>query len=160
MFCYVTLILCIGKLRLAGTPRDHLAQTFIGMETKSWRGKVTCPRSDPINERSKTLVIFTHSSLCSDLCCCRDQWSLCQSSWKRLGHRVRRLSSKESTCQCRRHRRHGFNPWVGKIPWRSKWQPISVFLLGNPMDRGAWRATVLGISKSHTQLSDWTQCTV
>ena len=25
-------------------------------------------------------------------------------------------SDKEPTCQCRRHRRHGFNPWVGKIP--------------------------------------------
>ena len=23
---------------------------------------------------------------------------------------------KESTCQCRRHKRHRFNPWVGKIP--------------------------------------------
>ena len=27
------------------------------------------------------------------------------------------LSGKESACQCRRH---GFNPWVGKIPWRRK----------------------------------------
>ena len=27
---------------------------------------------------------------------------------------------KESTCQCRRCR---FNPWVGKIPWKRKWQP-------------------------------------
>ena len=26
------------------------------------------------------------------------------------------LSGKESTCQCRRHRRYRFNPWVGKIP--------------------------------------------
>ena len=24
----------------------------------------------------------------------------------------------------------GFNPWVGKIPWRRKWQPTSVFLPG------------------------------
>ena len=23
---------------------------------------------------------------------------------------------------------HGFNPWVGKIPWRRKWQPTPVFL--------------------------------
>ena len=37
------------------------------------------------------------------------------------------LSSKESTCQCRRRR---FNPWVGKIPWRRKWQPMPVFLPG------------------------------
>ena len=32
--------------------------------------------------------------------------------------------------QCRSHRRCGFNPWVGKVPWRRKWQPTPVFLLG------------------------------
>ena len=37
-------------------------------------------------------------------------------------------SSKEYSCQCRRHRTHGFDPWVGKIPWRRKWQPTPVFL--------------------------------
>ena len=37
---------------------------------------------------------------------------------------------KESACQCRRHKRCGFNPWVRKIPWRRKWQPIPVFLPG------------------------------
>ncbi|XP_042104873.1 C-type lectin domain family 5 member A isoform X3 [Ovis aries] len=24
----------------------------------------------------------------------------------------------------------GFSPWIGKIPWRRKWQPTPVFLLG------------------------------
>ena len=37
---------------------------------------------------------------------------------------------KKSTCQCRRHRRHGLDPWVGKIPWRRKWQPTPAFLPG------------------------------
>ena len=37
------------------------------------------------------------------------------------------LSGKESACQLRRH---GFDPWVGKIPWRRKWQPTPVFLSG------------------------------
>ena len=37
---------------------------------------------------------------------------------------------KESTCQCRRHRRCSFDPWVGTIPWRRKWQPNPVFLPG------------------------------
>ena len=37
------------------------------------------------------------------------------------------LSGKESACQCRRAR---FYPWVKKIPWRRKWQPNPVFLLG------------------------------
>ena len=33
-------------------------------------------------------------------------------------------SGKESTCQCGRHKRHEFSPWVGKIPWRREWHPI------------------------------------
>ena len=39
-------------------------------------------------------------------------------------------SGKELTCQCRRHKRLGFNPWAGKIPWRRAWQPTPVFLAG------------------------------
>ena len=50
---------------------------------------------------------------------------------------------------------NGFNPWVGKIPWRRKWQPTPVFLLENPMDREAWWATVHGVTKSQTQLSNF-----
>ena len=38
------------------------------------------------------------------------------------------LSDKESACQYRRCRRHGFNAWGRKIPWRRKWQPTPVFL--------------------------------
>ena len=37
-------------------------------------------------------------------------------------------SGKEPASQCRRHERHGFNPWIGKIPWRRAWQPTPVFL--------------------------------
>ena len=39
-------------------------------------------------------------------------------------------SGKESACQCRRPKKCEFNPWVGKIPWRRKWQPTLVFLPG------------------------------
>ena len=38
-------------------------------------------------------------------------------------------SGKESTCQ---GRKHGFDPWVRKIPCRRKWQPALVFLPGKP----------------------------
>ena len=31
---------------------------------------------------------------------------------------------------CLQCRRHGFDPWVGKIPWRREWQPTPVFLPG------------------------------
>ena len=37
------------------------------------------------------------------------------------------LSGKEPTCKCRRLKRHGFDPWVGRIPWRMEWQPTPVF---------------------------------
>ena len=39
-------------------------------------------------------------------------------------------SGKEPACQCRRHKRCRFEPWVGKIPWRRKWQPAPIFLPG------------------------------
>ena len=39
-------------------------------------------------------------------------------------------SGKEPTCQCRRHKRAGFDPWARKIPWRRVWQPNPVFLPG------------------------------
>ena len=40
------------------------------------------------------------------------------------------LRGKESSCQCRKGRRHGFNPWVRKILWRREWQSTPVFLPG------------------------------
>ena len=39
-------------------------------------------------------------------------------------------SGKESTCQCKRHRRHEFNPWDRKTPWSTKWQPTPGLLPG------------------------------
>ena len=35
---------------------------------------------------------------------------------------------KRIRLQCRRHRKHEFNPWVGKIPWKRACQPTPVFL--------------------------------
>ena len=58
---------------------------------------------------------------------------------------------KESACNAGGP---GFNPWVGKIPWKRKWQPTPVFLPGEFLDRGAWRTTVHGVAKSWTRLSD------
>ena len=63
-------------------------------------------------------------------------------------------SGKESSCQCRRHKRHGFDPWVGMIPWRRKWQPTPVSCLENSMDRRAWWATLHRVAKSQTWLNN------
>ena len=62
------------------------------------------------------------------------------------------ISGKDPTCLCRRCKRCGFNPWVGKSPWRRALQPTPVFLPGDPMDRGAWGAIVHGVAKSRIQL--------
>ena len=35
----------------------------------------------------------------------------------------------------------------GRFPWRRKWQPTPVFPLENSMARGAWWATVHGVTK-------------
>ena len=35
----------------------------------------------------------------------------------------------------------------GRDAWRRKWQPTPVFLLGNPIDKEAWWATVHGVAK-------------
>ena len=57
-------------------------------------------------------------------------------------------SGKEPGCQCRRSKRHRFDPWVEKIPWRRARQPTPVLLSGESMDRGAWQAIVLWVEKS------------
>ena len=47
--------------------------------------------------------------------------------------------------------RDRFYPWVQKIPWGRAWQTTPVFLPGeDPIDKGAWRATVLGVTQSRT----------
>ena len=47
-----------------------------------------------------------------------------------------------------------FDPWIGKIPWRSKWQPTPVFLSGKSHgQRNLW-AIDHGITKELTQLSN------
>ena len=89
-------------------------------------------------------------------------------------------SGKEPACQCRRHKRHRFDPWAGKMPWRREQLPTPVFWPGefhgvyspwgckesntteqlslhfqyscleNSTDRGAWQATVHRVAGSDT----------
>ena len=48
------------------------------------------------------------------------------------------------------HRRPGFDPWVGKVPWRRERLPTQVFGVENSLD-----CIVHGVAKSWTQLSDF-----
>ena len=49
----------------------------------------------------------------------------------------------------------GSIPDLGRSPGKGKGNPLQYSCLENPMDRGAWRATVHGIAKSWMQLSKW-----
>ena len=63
-------------------------------------------------------------------------------------------SGKEPVCQCKRHKRHGFNPWVGKILWSRKRQPTPAFLPPKFYGQRNLAATVYGVTKSQTWLTD------
>ena len=58
------------------------------------------------------------------------------------------LSGKESAYQCRRHK---FNPWVVKIPLEKEMATHSNILAGKSHARGAWQATIHGVTKSQTR---------
>ena len=51
-----------------------------------------------------------------------------------------------------RCKRWGFDPWVGKSPWRRTWQPTPVFFPGESQGprslAGGWWATVHGDTES------------
>ena len=48
----------------------------------------------------------------------------------------------------------GSIPESGRSPGEGNSNPLQYSCLGNPMDRGAWWATVRGVTKSQTQLSN------
>ena len=47
----------------------------------------------------------------------------------------------------------GLIPWSGRSPGGGHGNPLQYFCLENPMDRGAWRDTPHGVSKSRTRLN-------
>ena len=64
------------------------------------------------------------------------------------------LVIENPACQCKRIKRHGFNPQIRKIPWRRAWQPTPVFLLGE----SSWtEEPALGYSPSGRKESDMTK---
>ena len=66
--------------------------------------------------------------------------------------------SKRVCPQCRRP---GFDPWVGKIPWRRKWQPTPIFLPGKSHGRRSlvgycpWSWTESDMAEQLTQGQNW-----
>ena len=80
----------------------------------------------------------------------------------RLGHNLatkpprpmeKRTGVKNLPANAGGTRDRGSIPGVGKNPWRRKWQPFPVFLLGKFRRWGAWQSAVHGITKGQTRLS-------
>ena len=61
---------------------------------------------------------------------------------------------KESTCNGGDTGDPGSIPGSGKSPGRGHGYPLQYSFPENSMDRGAWRAIVIGVAKSWTRLSD------
>ena len=62
----------------------------------------------------------------------------------------RGAGDKQLTSQYRRRKRHGFNPWIRKIPWRRAWQPTPVFL---PRESQGQRSLVGNCLWGHKELA-------
>ena len=89
--------------------------------------------------------------------------------WKKLGHifmlsrqRIKLLrgfpggsEGKASACNVGDP---GSIPGSARSPGEGNGHPLQYSCLENPMDRGAWQATVHGVAKSRTRLSNFT-CT-
>jgi len=60
---------------------------------------------------------------------------------------------KESACSAEDTGDTGSIPGSGRYPGEGNGNPLQYSCLENPMDRGAWRATVHGVAKSRTRLS-------
>ena len=69
-------------------------------------------------------------------------------------------SGTDPPCQCGRHKRCKFNPWVGKIPWRRAWQPTPVCLPGESHgQRSLASCSPWGRKESDTTEVTWHSCT-
>ena len=52
----------------------------------------------------------------------------------------------------------GLMPGSGRSPGEGNGNPLQYSCLGNPMNRGAWWATVHGVTKSHTEHAHTWKC--
>ena len=91
-----------------------------------------------------------------------DQWLLlpCTDTWASQVALV--VKNPPSNVCLKRHR---FDPWVGagrggRSPEGGNGNPLQYFCLENPMDRGAWWATVHGVAESDITEVTWHACTI
>ena len=79
----------------------------------------------PSKEAAEELADILDGKLSAFISCCRflPCFLICTVLFCSPGS----ASGKEPACPCRSHKRHGFNRWLGRIPWRRNWQLTPVF---------------------------------
>ena len=113
-------------------------------ERKSWRSKRDFAYTDKLAEFHVTLFWILHKNTESRTLMHSEYLqnvALWHCALTPLGFPSGTMVKKKSTCQCRRLKRHGLDPWVGKIPWSRKRQ-LQYSWLKISMDRGASHVTV------------------
>ena len=127
-----------------------------GLESRSWHPSQAPGRRRLSADRDSVSILHIHSmpgerSLSGSLLCAQ------KCSFHTVSNAVeisRSSSGKDSASHSRRH--SGSIPGSKRSPGGGNGNPLQYSCLENPMDRGAWRATVHGVVKSWTQLSDFT----
>ena len=107
---------------LCSSPASHMGLNQQGVLSDSladqWATKLSVP--SVLHCTASLMTFKVDSSKAGDVCS-NKKHLLCCSGFPRW------CSDKESTYHCRGCE---LDPWVGKIPWRRKWQPTPVFLPG------------------------------
>ena len=130
-----------------------------GIKSEFWRGICT---HTPIHVHHIAIHSSQENSL--NICFWMNEYRNCGSCtewnitqpWERrkLCHlKQHSVSVKEPACQYRRCKRCGFNPWVGKIPWRRAGQPTPLFLPGESHEQ----RSLVGYSPQGCKESDTTE---
>ena len=107
-----------------------------GLDVQTWR---------VWSENSLKLTAFLGSASVAEPHCLRTH-----PSWE-----ARWCSGKKSTCQNRRCKRHRFDPWIGKIPWRRELLPTPVFLPGESHEQEPGGLQSMGSQRvGHNQVTN------
>ena len=147
-----------GTYRLLGNSRNFFFQTIISPKTSGNESvsSQSCVRAAVLGSFSQTLPRrqgkdVTPQVNCSSL--------LASGSFSRVAYHLEGFFSGDSKVKNRpaNSRDAGLISGLERYPGGGNSNPLQYSCLENPMDRGAWQATVHGVAKSRTRLSDWTR---
>ena len=106
--------------------------------------------SASIRPTTVTFYLNFSCSLCRD---CKISWSHINVSSTRYRRLPRLINGNESACN---PRIMGLILGLGISSGERNGKPLQHSCLGNPLNRGAWRTIVHGVTKESTWLRDWT----